>query len=250
MKPLEYLRSAYEIFEERQRVRKLKIYFIAGVLLVSWSVLVVIVLKTPKMEQHVHVSAPAVTPSSNPAHSGTGNVVAPVMRPSMMTRRHITVQTPISTSYSSHQEGGGYTMKLHTTSSAVPVFIGGGGGGGVGSTGGSSSNANSSQISYGSYPAVMALRMPSTSALIETSQSRLERHNLTADNTIASIQGVIESNGPRGTLARAKKDGWDDYGQDDEPFLDPVGDVTWGLMVLLTIGWCVRVRLKRQRACK
>lgn len=31
-----------------------------------------------------------------------------------------------------------------------------------------------------------------------------------------------------------------------DPFLDPVGDVTWPLMLLLTIGWCVRVRLKKQ----
>ena len=246
MDPLQYIRSAYEVFEERKRVRKLRIFLIAGALIVSWSVLVVIVLRKPPMEQHVHVSVPAVTPSSRPPPTGSGNVIAPVMRPSAMTRRHLTVQYPVSPSYSSHQEGGGYSMKLHTTSSAMPAFIGGGGSGGVGSTGGSSSNANSSTIRYGSSSAVMALNMPTTSALIETSQSRLERHNLTAQNTIASIQGVIENNDPRAVVARAKKDGWDDYGQDDEPFLDPIGDVTWGLMVLLTIGWCVRVRLRRQ----
>ena len=47
------------------------------------------------------------------------------------------------------------------------------------------------------------------------------------------MQGVIESSGPNTVYARAKKGGWDDYGQDEEPFLDPVGDVTWGLMALL-----------------
>ena len=35
-----------------------------------------------------------------------------------------------------------------------------------------------------------------------------------------------------------------------DPFLDPVGDVTWGLMALLTIGYGVIVRRRKQQACK
>lgn len=35
-----------------------------------------------------------------------------------------------------------------------------------------------------------------------------------------------------------------------DPFLDPIGDVAWGLMALFTIGYGVIVRRKKQQACK
>ena len=133
-------------------------------------------------------------------------------------------------------------MTIHTTSSAAPVFVGGGGSGGY--TGSNYNHSNPTRA--------IAQNTVSTSMMIITPVQRLEKHNLSADNTLQNMQQVIEDNGPNAVAARMKKDSWDDYGQDDEPFLDqqPIGDVTWGLMLLLTIGWCVRVHRKRQQACK
>ena len=240
MNPILYIRSAFEVYNERQKVRKLRVFLIIGTLLIAWGAVVIIVLKTPKMEQHVHVSAPAVIPSSNHAPSGLDGAVAPTMRPTSLTRRQITISAPTPVSYTSHQGNGGSSMTIHTTSSAAPVFIGGGSGGYTGST-------------YSSTPTrAIAQNTVSTSMMIITPVQRLEKHNLSAGNTLQNMQQVIEDNGPNAVAARMKKDGWDDYGQDDEPFLDqqPIGDVTWGLMLLLTIGWCVRVHRKKQQACK
>ena len=242
MNPILYIRSAFEVYNERQKVRKLRVFLSVGILLIAWGAVVIIVLKTPKMEQHVHVSAPAVIPSSNHAPSGVSGIVVPTMRPTSLTRRQITIQTPQPSSYSTHQGTGSSSLTIHTTSSAAPVFVGGGGSGGY--TGSNYNHSNPTRA--------IAQNTVSTSMMIITPVQRLEKHNLSADNTLQNMQQVIEDNGPNAVAARMKKDGWDDYGQDDEPFLDqqPIGDVTWGLMLLLTIGWCVRVHRKRQQACK
>lgn len=250
--PAEYLRSMYEVFEEREKVRKLRIYLIAGSLLIGWGILVILVLRTPQIEPHVHVSAPAVVPSSSPVNTNSNGLAIPTMRPSSLTRRRVAIQAPTSPVHSTQQGGSGFSMTIHTTSSASPVSIGGGGGGGGSYSGSSHSQKTSSPVATTSYPVIAFVpTMPSTSSMVESSPQRLVKRSLSAENTLSNIQGVIEQNGPNASVPlRAKKDGWDDYEQDDEPFLDPIGDVTWGWMLLLTIGWCVRVHRKRQQACK
>lgn len=230
---------ASEVYAERGKVRKLRIILISVVLFVAWCVVVVIVVKTPqKNEQEVHVSVPAIIPSSTPIPTGLSNVV-PTMRPSLLTRRSISVQTPTHTAYSYNHSGGSYSMSIHTTSSASPVVIGGGG-----------SNTGNNYSSHSNPSHTMALNMVSTSSMLVSPTQRLERHSLSAENTLQNMQQVIDGNGPNAVVSRMKKDDWDDYGQDEEPFLDPVGDVAWGWLLLLTIGWCARVHRKRQQACK
>lgn len=236
MNPL--LALASEVYEERGRVRKMRLILISIALLIGWCTVVVIVLRTPKEDQEVHISAPAVVPSSNSASSGIGSTAMPTMRPSSLTRRHISIQTPVPTVSSyNHSVTGGYSMTIHTTSSASPVSIGGG------SAGGNSGHNNSSRV--------LAVNTASTSAMIVSPIQRLESRSLTSGNRLHDMQQVIEENGPNAVAARMKKDGWDDYGQDEEPYLDsPVGDVAWPVMILLTIAWCVAVRRRKRQACK
>ena len=236
--PFQLFRSVYGVFEERERVRKLRIALIASTLFIGYCVLVVFVLKNPETEMAEKVSAPAVVPTSAPAPTAN-RITLPTIRATSLMRHSIAVQpAPVASATSYSSGGGGYTMKVHLTSSASPVSIGGGGsgsnGGGTMSSGRGSATRASSPVGNTSYPVLSYVPLTqSTSAMVETPQQRLKRHNLTADNTLASMQGVIESSGPNTVAARAKKEGWDDYGQDEEPFLDPVGDVTWELMALL-----------------
>ena len=129
-------------------------------------------------------------------------------------------------------------MTIHTTSSASPVIIGGGIG---------NSNRGNWYSSHNNPSQAIAQCMPSTSAMIMTSLQRLEKHSLSADNTLQNMQQVIEKNGPNAMASRMKKDSWDEYGEDEEPFLDPVGDVAWGLMAVLGMLWCVIKYNKRQK---
>lgn len=231
---MEYLRSIGEVFRERERVRKLKIYLIAGSLLAGWLLLVIVVLHTPKIEPNVHVSAPAVVPSSSPSQTGSNSLAVPTMRPSYVTRHRVSIQTPAPLVQSTPQGGGNFSMTIYTTSSASPVSIGGGGGGGSYS-GNSHSHKSSSLGTSSSYPVTTFVpMMQSTSAMVESSRQRLVKRSLTVENALSNMQDVIDQNGPNASVQRRSKQGdWDDYGQDDEPFLDPVGDVTWGLMILL-----------------
>ena len=193
----------------------------------------------------VYVSVPSTVPS---AGNSTPSVVSnrPTMHPASS---HTHLQYSVSESINSHNtSSGGYSMMIHTTSSASPVFIGGGGGGGSVRNSASIHKAENIHHSYSvSMPSLAyASGMATTSSMVESSQQRLSKHNLNAENTLASMQSVIDQNTPNAAPARAKKGNWDGYGQDEEPFPDPIGDVPWIIMLLLTIGWCVRLRLKKR----
>ena len=247
---LPYFTSIYEIFVERERTRKARIFIIIFTLLACYCYIVYLVLTMPTMETApVHVSAPSAMPSSVSSNHVTSG--APTMRPSpslSLFRHSVSVSVP--SAYTGYQtSSGGYSMTIHTTSSTSPVVIdGGGSGGGGGSNAGSSHRAENIRTSYSvSVPSLAYISgMATTSSLVESSQQRLRKHNLNADNTIASMQRVIERNNPNLSPARAKQDNWDDYGQDEEPFKDPIGDVPWVIMLVLTMTFCVRVRLKKQ----
>ena len=252
--PFQLFRSVYEVFEERERVRKLKISLIAGTFIVCYCVLVIFVLKNQETEMEERVSAQAVVPTTVPAPTAN-RITLPTIRATSLMRHSIVVQpAPVASVTSYSGGGGGYTMKVHLTSSASPVSIGGGGsgsnGGGTMSSGRGSATRASSPVGNTSYPVLSYVPLTqSTSAMVETPQQRLQKHNLTADNRLASMQGVIENSGPNTVYARAKKGGWDDYDQDEEPFLDPVGDVTWELMALLAAVYVAYV-YRRKRVKK
>jgi len=124
----------------------------------------------------------------------------------------------------------GGTMHIYQTSSATVHSIGGGGSGGSGSSGGHGSGSRG--IRYGgSYGSITSL-----AASIPLSSPGASK--------ASDMSGLAAA--PQRTVTPVRKVSDDPL----DPFLDPVGDVTWGLFALLTIGWCVRVRLKKQRACK
>ena len=121
-------------------------------------------------------------------------------------------------------------MRIHQTSDAVMKSIGGGGNGAITTTSGSRSSSRgiqSSSISYGGN----LLSLSSSIAL--ASPGAREATNLAV---------TTESSGNQERPGHIRTT----TGDPDDPFLDPIGDVAWALMLLLTIGWCVRVRLRKQ----
>ena len=242
--PFRIISSIYEVFEERERARKAKIGFIAGFLIVGWCALVVMVFRMSEKEQQVHVSAPAVVPAHNPVSRSSG-IAVPVMRTGSPFRHRITVSTPPVRSSAIHK-GGGLSMTVYTTSSASPTSVGGGGSGHYTGNGGAH-RTSSPGLNYNIPSLAIATAMSSTSSMVESAQERLTRHSLTAENTLNSMQEVIEQNSPNAAPARSKKGDWDDYGQDEEPFLDsPVGDVAWGVMILLAAVYGGLIFLKKR----
>lgn len=135
------------------------------------------------------------------------------------------------------QESSGSSMRMFETSSANVHNIGGGGSGGgsnMSGTGGSSSSQgrgiSSSTLASGSaihvaIPSIMISEPGATSA--------------------PAMASIVTDDAPR-AMPKGKKVTDDPF----DPFLDPVGDVTWGLMLLLTIGWGVRGHQRRKQACK
>lgn len=121
------------------------------------------------------------------------------------------------------------SMHIYQTSDATTKSIGGGGNtGGIATISGHSNSGRgiqSSGISFGGNMLALAASTP------------LAAPGAAQATSIASTTEAPMNNHP--AIKKVTGDPFD-------PFLDPVGDVTWPLMLLLTIGWCVRVRLKKQ----
>ena len=150
-------------------------------------------------------------------------------------RHSVAVQTPQWSMLPAANMGStSGTMHIYQTSSATVHSVGGGGGGGIATTSGGQSSGSRGIRVGGSYGSRLALATSVPMASPGATQA-------------AEVANVAEAAAAPGRdnmhIRRVIDDPFD-------PFLDPIGDVTWGLMVLLTIGWCVRVRLKGQRACK
>lgn len=113
----------------------------------------------------------------------------------------------------------GVALTVHTTSSAVVHNIGGGGSGG-GATGGGGSVASSAFAH-------------STSSMVVPTLAWSSSRSLSADNTRAAREAIIDAGTPgRQGKPGIRRDNWDDYGQDEEPFLDPIGNGLWVLLFL------------------
>lgn len=137
----------------------------------------------------------------------------------------------------SPETSSGGSMKMFETSSANVHNIGGGGsGGGSGMSGtGGSSNGQGRGIYSSALASGGAIHVAIPSI-------QISEPGATSAPAMAS---VVTEEGPR-AMPRGRKVEDDPF----DPMLDPIGDVTWGLMLLLTIGWCVRVHRRRQQACK
>lgn len=247
--PNNYLNFIYGVFGEKENMRKLRVYLISGAVLVVWCVMVYLLIRTPKDDPQVHVSAPSVVYTEKASQSNMPAVTRPMRSTSPVRHTAAVSVSSAPVMQMGGSRGGSAAMTVHTTSSASPVTIGSGGagGGGVANAGGSRPAASAASSSFPVF--ACAPLKQSTSSMLESSRQRLERHDLTAENTLASVQGVIEGNGAGVAPRRGTMDNWDDYGQDDEPFLDPVGDVTWGWIAFLALAYLIwRGARTRKRA--
>ena len=125
------------------------------------------------------------------------------------------------------------SMRIHETSSATVHQIGGGGMGSgqgvIATTSGANRGMSYSGISAGGN----MLAISSSLALAAPGASRA--------NDIASTTLSEPNSAPGMRKVNSNPHG---------PFPDPVGDVAWPVILLLTIAWCVRVRLRKRQACK
>ena len=138
-----------------------------------------------------------------------------------------TVTTPQATMSST-------SMRVHETSSATVHQIGGGGMGSsqgvIATTSGSNKGMSYSGISAGGN----MLSISSSLALAAPGASRA--------NELASVTTSQPNAAPSGPRKLP--------GHEEEWWLTPVGDVAWPVILLLTIAWYVRVRLRKRQACK
>ena len=184
----------------------------------------------------VVVHAPSPAASSVPAIRTGASHTSP-----MLFSHHggATAVNPSAYSFVSFspETSSGSSMKMFETSSASVHNIGGGGsGGGSGMSGtGGSSNGQGRGIYSSALASGGAIHVAIPSLLISEPGA----------TSAPAMASVVTEEGPR-AMPRARKVEDDPF----DPMLDPIGDVTWGLMLLLTIGWCVRVHRKRQQACR
>lgn len=139
-------------------------------------------------------------------------------------------------SFSPETSSGG-SMRMFETSSANVHNIGGGGSGGgsnMSGTGGSSSSQGRG-INFSTLASSGAIHVAIPSIMISEPGA----------TSAPSMASIVTDDAPR-AMPKGKKVTDDPF----DPFLDPVGDVTWGLMLLLTIGWGVRGHRRWQQACK
>ena len=116
------------------------------------------------------------------------------------------------------------SFRLHETSSATTQNIGGGGNGtGIATTSGHGTSGRG--ISYGGNMLALAATTPLA---------------VPGAGNATSIASTTEAPRDGGPSVR-KVDG-----PPQIPFPDPIGETPWIMMALLTIGWCVRRRLKKQ----
>lgn len=143
--------------------------------------------------------------------------------------------TTINTNSSNAQ-----ALKVHTTSSADVHSVGSGVSGG--------GSASSSTVHVNSSVPFSA----STSNMVMSTATWTSARSLTASNTLAAEAQVLESSS-QGRMARPgiRRDSWDDYDQDPEPFGDtvPIGDGLWALLLAAVVyAGAVLIRRRKQQA--
>ena len=132
------------------------------------------------------------------------------------------------------------SMHIYQTSSATVHSVGGGGSGGFGFATTSGHSSQGRGVSYTSVSYSGAIYVPIASNAL-TPVGASEAGDVSQQKLGAPQQRV-----------RTTNDG--EYPEDrPDPVEDedtPIGDITWGLMLVLTIGWGVRGHRRRQQACK
>ncbi len=141
---------------------------------------------------------------------------------------HSAAVTPEATTHPQATMGS-TSYRLHQTSSATAHVVGSGTGsagqGAIATTSGTNKGISYSGISYGGN----MLAISSSMALAAPGASR-------ANELANVVTEAPKSIGPR----KVDKDPFD-------PFLDPVGDVAWGLMILLAVAYATMRGVRRVR---
>ena len=182
----------------------------------------------PAAQVTVHAPSPVATGSTPAATFRSSRRVAPLIHHSAATPSWSYVQSAPKATM------GSTSIRIHLTSSATVHSIGGGGGGGAlyttsgGGNSGKGIRTTSSSISFGGNLVALSASTAITSPGAKEASS------------LASTTAVSGSQERPGRIKTVN-------GDPKDPFLDPVGDVAWGWMLLLTIGWCVRVRLSKRQ---
>lgn len=133
------------------------------------------------------------------------------------------------------------SMRIHQTSSATVHSIGGGGGGGMYTTSGGGNGGRGIRYTANAYSG--SIYIPTT-------------HNSVTEVGASTANDVTTSSSVRAAMPRriktAKKDGIPGYNEDPDPdeIETPIGDVAWGLMLLLAAGYGYHVFLRKRPQSK
>lgn len=127
------------------------------------------------------------------------------------------------------------SVHIHQTSSATVHSIGGAGGNGGGyTTGGHKSGKSTPSITTGFSGAIY----------LPTAHNAVTEVGARQANEVSTASSAL-----MGSPRRMTMDEFPEYPEDPVPdeIETPIGDVAWGWMLLLTIAWCVRVRLSKRQ---
>ena len=197
-----------------------------------WLAMFVYILWGDSISRDKYTPATVEVHSSSPVANGLA--VAPSARQSKTTSfAHSGATSATPTAHNAFVPSQGMqstSMHLHETSSATVHTIGSGSGGsGGGNTGGSGNTNGSNGSGRGIHTTAMAY---SGAIHIAVPFNAITEPGAVSANEMASI--VTEN--PRAVTDRRR------VGEDPfDPFLDPIGDVTWGLMALLAAAYAVYV---------
>lgn len=197
-----------------------------------WLCLVAYFLFGEKTPAPVNPGAVAVRSASPVAtlNAPTVSVKAPRSSAAPLLHHNTPAYSYVSTSATPKAAMSSTSMRIHQTSDASLKTIGGGGGGGIATTSGGSSGGRGIRTSSGSYGGSLIALASSTSI---ASPGATEA---------ASIATVTTESPSHASSPRKLPDHGEEWWLKEQP----IGDVAWGWMLLLTIGWCVRVRLRKQ----
>ena len=200
-----------------------------------WLAMVAYVLKSDNKPQYyikpgevvVHAPSPIATP--NPM-VGSGS---PQMTPLVLKRpSNAPGAIPSDYLFAPSSVSNTPSMRVHETSNATVHHMGGGGGG----TAPNGMNGTSEQGGKGYSTAI-------ASNTIHIAIPNIVITAVGANNAQEMASIVTETPSAMPGARKVVTDPLD-------PFLNPVGDVAWPVMILLTTAWCVRVHRRRRQACK
>ena len=182
--------------------------------------------------------------SASPTGGGSPSATYTAPRPaSSSLLRHFNTPSPIRWSYTENMPQASMSstsIRIHQTSSASIHSVGGGSATNVIATT-SSSNNGGRGIRYTASSYSGSIYRP-------TAHNSISAVGASSANEVTTSSSETAPMTRPGNIRTARKDGLPGYNEDPDPneVETPIGDTPWFLMVLLTIGWCVRRRLKKQ----